>query len=71
MDIEKNNMWTAYIDNELYHRVDGPAVIWWDGHLEWFIKGRKYKNKEEWFDALTDEQKISMIYCEEFIGAAK
>jgi hypothetical protein len=24
------------------HRLDGPAVKWWDGHKEWWIEGKKY-----------------------------
>jgi hypothetical protein len=71
MDIEKNSMWTAHIKNGLYHRLDGPAIIWWDGYLEWWINGIKYKDKEEWFNALTAEQKVYMIYSEDFIGVIK
>ena len=49
-----------------FHREDGPAVIYSDGHLEWCLNG-EFFSKEEWFEALTEEQKAKALYSEYFI----
>ena len=50
------------------HRVDGPAVISSNGKLEWWLNGKPY-TKEEWFEALTEEQKEKSLYSDYFIGS--
>jgi len=49
-----------------FHREDGPAVIYSDGRLEWCLNG-EFFSKEEWFEALTEEQKAKALYSEYFI----
>jgi len=49
------------------HRVDGPALIWPTMGIEWHIEGVHY-TKEDWFEALTEEQKAKALYSECFIG---
>lgn len=44
------------------HRIDGPAIEWADGTKDWYINGLCYKSKEEWFAALTSEQKYNYIW---------
>jgi len=34
-----------YKDDEL-HRIDGPAVEWWDGRKHWWINGFNYSEAE-------------------------
>ncbi len=51
------------------HRVDGPASIHNTyGPLEWCIDGTCFKNKEDWFEALTPEQQQKMLFSEYFIN---
>ena len=50
-----------------YHRDDGPAVIYSDGSIRWYLNGTLYYSKEEWFEALTEEQKVKALYSEYFI----
>jgi hypothetical protein len=49
------------------HRDDGPAAIYNDGILEWWLDGDWFETKEEWFEALTEDQKLKMLYSEYFI----
>jgi len=48
------------------HREDGPAFIS-IGVKEWWLNGNFFKTKEEWFEALTEEQRIKVFYSEYFI----
>ena len=48
------------------HREDGPAVTYYDGRVEWALEGRAY-SKEGWFNALSKENQIKMLYSEYFI----
>jgi len=50
------------------HRVDGPAVIYMDGTADWWLKGIYFYTKEDWFEALNEEEKSKAIYSEHFIG---
>lgn len=53
-----------YFRNGLMYRDDGPAVIISsDGKKEYrFYLGAKSLTKEEWFNALTEEQKMKAIF---------
>ncbi len=33
--------------NDLFHRLDGPAIEWADGTGDWFVNGRELTSKEE------------------------
>lgn len=43
------------------HRVDGPAVVAF-GYNYWYINGIRFHSKDEWFAALTPEQKENYIW---------
>jgi hypothetical protein len=49
------------------HREDGPAVIYDDGLLEWWLNG-KYYDKEEWLEALPEDKRLKALYSDYFIG---
>ena len=49
------------------HREDGPAVEWGDGKIEWYLNNASYNTKEEWFEALSEDQKMKAIYSEYFM----
>jgi hypothetical protein len=33
-----------YNDQGKLHKEDGPAIIWPDGHMEWWLDGKKHRN---------------------------
>jgi len=55
-----------YVQNKR-HRSDGPAVIFPEGDVMWFLNGFKYENKELWFEALDEKDKLKALYCEHFV----
>lgn len=32
-----------YNDKDQYHRLDGPAVEWYDGDKAWYIDGKRHR----------------------------
>jgi hypothetical protein len=50
-----------YNEEGCYHREDGPAVIYPDGDVEWFIKGEWY-SFDDWCIELnkSDEDKMML-----------
>jgi hypothetical protein len=54
------------------HRDDGPACTSSDGVLIlWYLDNNFFFTKEEWFEALTEEQKVKAIYSEVFMIGSK
>ena len=49
------------------HRGDGPAIELNNGMVSWFLNDIWFKTKEDWFEALTEEQKSKALYSEYFI----
>ena len=49
------------------HREDGPAIIFRDGEVNWYLNHIYFRTKEAWFEALTEEQKAKALYSESFI----
>ncbi len=60
----KNSTGEFWFKNGLYHRENGPAIIYLKGREEWFLNGKRHREdgpaiidfngKEEWF--LNDER---------------
>jgi hypothetical protein len=48
------------------HRIDGPAYCDKDGTKFWYLMDKKFDTKEEFFDALTDEEKVIALFSEDF-----
>jgi len=65
-NITGTKVWYA---NGSIHRESGPAIIHPDGTVDWYIHGDLFDNKEEWFESLSEDQKIKAIYSEHFIGS--
>lgn len=65
--IRPKKMW--YVKDYYFHREDGPAVIWENGAdydsqkagKEFWLHGQKY-SAEEYFEALTPEQKEKAVW---------
>ena len=64
IDLYKKEWWI----NGREHRLDGPAIEYSNGMTYWCINGKIFKDKEEWFKALTPEQQQKMLYSEYFIN---
>lgn len=46
-ELDGNKFWLDHNEGRwtgTYHRVDGPAVIWADGRLEWWLHGKRHCN---------------------------
>jgi len=64
--VDKGVDYEAWYIHGKRHRKDGPAVTYYDGRVEWALEGRTY-SKEDWFNALSKENQIKMLYSEYFI----
>jgi hypothetical protein len=57
------------------HRIDGPAVVHPDGRINFYLNGVEFKNKsefikkltEEFFNSLSDDDKIRLLFSPYFI----
>ena len=69
VDIVKSESYIVYFikGTYLYHREDGPALIYSNGYIMWCLNGKYFPAKESWFEALTESQKEKMLYSEYFI----
>lgn len=56
------NKHKAWFINGKLHRLDGPAIEWSDGRVEYYINGKHYF-KNEYFEALDLIEK-GLQYCE-------
>jgi hypothetical protein len=56
----------SWYQNGLCHRIDGPAFEYTDGSKLWYLAGKFFENKEDLFDALTDEEKEIALFSEDF-----
>ena len=41
IDEDGNKFW--YNEQGKLHRVDGPAIKWWNGDKEWYLNGQKHR----------------------------
>ncbi len=57
---------SKYFINNMLHRVSGPAIIHRHNsiiiHSEWFYFNKKFTNKEDWFAALSSEDKYKYLW---------
>lgn len=64
----------TYVVDGKIHREDGLAMIYWKSksydeafksfrdEFDFYLKGILYKKTEEWFEQLTEEQKIQALF---------
>lgn len=50
-----------YMKEHILHRIEGPAVINGLGK-QFFIEGKRFSDKEDWFNALSEEEKIIALF---------
>ena len=51
----------VWIKDGNYYRVDGPAIIYANGRMDWFINNWFYRSIDDWLEAnneITDSQKV-------------
>ncbi len=56
-----------YKDGNL-HRLDGPAVMCDDGYKGWYKDGCFFRNKDVFFEYLTEEEKELALFSEDFLN---
>jgi hypothetical protein len=54
--------------NDLLHRIDGPAIEYNDGKKYWYKNGIRIENKDNFFEALTEEEKKIALFSEDFLN---
>jgi hypothetical protein len=64
--VNGNKFW---FQNGERHRIDGPAIEYHYGDKDWYIRNKFYHNKEDFFNALTDEEKAIALFSEDFHNA--
>jgi hypothetical protein len=57
-----------WCQNDLYHRVDGPAVIARGGVKAWYLHGYMFKNKQDFFESLSEEDKKTALFSIDFLS---
>ena len=67
--IEYANGTKYWFNNGKYHRIGGPAIVYNTGLSVYYIMGKIFKNKEEFFEALSDEEKEIALFSEDFHNA--
>ncbi len=50
-----------YYKNNKFHREDGPAYNWGNA-THWYLDGKLFLSKQEWFEALSVEQKRIAVW---------
>jgi hypothetical protein len=56
-----------YVNDKL-HRLDGPAMVWPSGNNQWYKNNVRFKNKEKFFEALTEAEKEIALFSEDFLN---
>jgi hypothetical protein len=51
-----------------FHRLDGPAVDSIFFEKEWYKNGKKFKDKDAFFEALTEEEKKLALFSKDFFN---
>lgn len=44
------------------HRIDGPALISAEGYTAFYIRGSYFYKKEDWFKALSEDEKLEALW---------
>jgi hypothetical protein len=57
-----------WYENGLRHRSDGPAAKFGDGTKFWRLRGIAFKNKEDFFLHLSEEEKRLALFSVDFLN---
>jgi hypothetical protein len=66
--VELGNGYKEWWQNDLYHRVDGPALIARSGVKAWYLNGYMFKNKQDFFESLSEEDKKTALFSIDFLS---
>jgi hypothetical protein len=58
----------VWYQNDKLHRIDGPAIEYNDGKKYWYKNGIRFENKDNFFEALTEEEKEIALFSEYFLN---
>jgi hypothetical protein len=64
--IEYSSGTKFWYQNGKLHRIGGPAIEYTGGGKFWYIRDKFYLNKEDFFNALTDEEKEIALFSGDF-----
>jgi hypothetical protein len=65
--VEWTNGYKQWYKKGMLHREEGPAVEYEDEEYnEWHLNGVYYNSVEEYFEALTPEQRLKFVWSEYF-----
>jgi hypothetical protein len=67
--IEYSNGTKYWYQNGKLHRIDGPAYRYKDGTNFWYLIDKMFDTKEDFFNALTDEEKVIALCSKDFHNA--
>jgi len=67
--VETTNGAKYWYQNGRRHRIDGPAFEYANGNKDWLLRDKFYRNKEDFFKALTDEEKEIALFSQDFHNA--
>ena len=59
--VDRDGCITWYNKHGEWHREDGPACIYRDGSVEWFINGTTYWSFAEWLIELNKSDEAKML----------
>ena len=62
-----NGKYKEWRFNGKIHRVDGPAIEWGNGDKEWWLNGKLFHSQEDWFEILTELEKLNYLFKMEAI----
>jgi hypothetical protein len=66
--VEYNNGDKEWYQNGSLHRLDGPAVIARGGFKQWYLNGYILKNKQDFFESLSEEDKKIALFSIDFLN---
>lgn len=52
-------------EKHMYHRIASPAYI--SEFKYWYINGERYKNRNDYYDALSEEDRVFCFLSSDFI----
>jgi len=66
--IEFSNGDKHWQQDDKLHRLDGPAVDRANGEKHWYKNDIIYKNKDSFFESLTEKEKEMALFSEDFLN---
>ena len=65
--VEFADGYKAYWENDKRHRIDGPAIVYSNGDVEYWIEGANYFY-EEWLEKVSPKKEMTIAEIESVLG---